>query len=443
MVERELGVDPHDFRRWVCLHEETHRTQFTAVPWLRGYVQEQMTEFLLASDLDPATILERLRSAADAVAGAVRDGGGDSVIEAIQSPRQRDILDRLTSVMTLVEGHGDYVMDAVGPQVVPSVAQIRAKFNERRGTGGAAGAHAAPDPRHRPQDEAVRAGLALRADRRGRGGHGHLQQGVDVAGDAADQGRVRHPAALARPGGPRTARWPRAADRTMRPASRGRPGPGRVRAAASADLDPGDLVLAACSGGADSLALAAALAHEAPRLGLRGGAVTVDHGLQDGSAARAAQVGGAARPSGSTRCGGPGDRAAAGPRRPGGGRARAPGTPRWSRWREQTGAAAVLLGHTRDDQAETVLLGLARGSGAAGAGRDARPARPVPRGRCSAWPRATLREACLALRLEPWDDPHNSTRPTPAPGSGTRRCPCWRRRSARASPRRWPAAPPS
>jgi coenzyme F420 biosynthesis associated uncharacterized protein len=136
MVERELGVDPHDFRRWVCLHEETHRTQFTAVPWLRGYVQEQMTEFLLASDLDPATILERMRSAADAVAGAVRDGGGDSVIEAIQTPKQREILDRLTSVMTLVEGHGDYVMDAVGPQVVPSVAKIRARFNERRGSAG-------------------------------------------------------------------------------------------------------------------------------------------------------------------------------------------------------------------------------------------------------------------------------------------------------------------
>jgi coenzyme F420 biosynthesis associated uncharacterized protein len=116
----------------VCLHEETHRTQFTAVSWLRGYVQEQMTEFLLASDLDPATILERLRSAADAVAGAVRDGEGDSLIEAIQSPRQREILDRLTSVMTLVEGHGDYVMDAVGPRVVPSVEEIRARFNERR-----------------------------------------------------------------------------------------------------------------------------------------------------------------------------------------------------------------------------------------------------------------------------------------------------------------------
>ncbi len=135
MVERELGVNPHDFRRWVCLHEETHRTQFTSVAWLRPYVQQQMTEFLLASDLDPASILDRLRSAADAVAGAVR-GGGESLIEAIQTPRQREILDRLTAVMTLVEGHGDYVMDAVGPKVVPSVEDIRAKFSARRVSGG-------------------------------------------------------------------------------------------------------------------------------------------------------------------------------------------------------------------------------------------------------------------------------------------------------------------
>src|SRR5580704_9211935 len=134
MVERELDVDPHDFRRWVCLHEETHRTQFTSVPWLRPYVQQQMTDFLLASELDPASILDRLRSAADAVAGAVR-GGGESLIEAIQTPRQREILDRMTAVMTLVEGHGDYVMDAVGPKVVPSVEEIRAKFSARRHSG--------------------------------------------------------------------------------------------------------------------------------------------------------------------------------------------------------------------------------------------------------------------------------------------------------------------
>src|SRR6185437_8917372 len=102
MVERELGVDTHDFRRWVCLHEETHRLQFTAVPWLRDYVQSQMTEFLLASELDPAAILQRIRSTADAMAGAVRGSDGGSLIDAVATPRQREILDRLTSVMTLV-----------------------------------------------------------------------------------------------------------------------------------------------------------------------------------------------------------------------------------------------------------------------------------------------------------------------------------------------------
>jgi coenzyme F420 biosynthesis associated uncharacterized protein len=137
MVERELGVDPHDFRRWVCLHEETHRVQFTSVPWLRGYVQGMMTEFLLASDLDAGAIFERMRSAATAVAGAVRGGeGGESLVEAIQTPEQRALLDKLTAVMTLVEGHGDYVMDAVGPQVVPTVADIREKFSQRRGSAG-------------------------------------------------------------------------------------------------------------------------------------------------------------------------------------------------------------------------------------------------------------------------------------------------------------------
>ena len=136
MVEKELDVNPHDFRRWVCLHEETHRLQFTAVPWLRDYVQSQMTKFLLASELDPAAILQRLRGAADAVAGAVRGGDGGSLIDAVATPAQREIMDRLTAVMTLVEGHGDYVMDAVGPQVVPSVAQIRERFSARRGSSG-------------------------------------------------------------------------------------------------------------------------------------------------------------------------------------------------------------------------------------------------------------------------------------------------------------------
>ncbi|MFI6209282.1 zinc-dependent metalloprotease [Streptomyces sp. NPDC051041] len=138
-VERELDVEPHDFRLWVCLHEETHRTQFTAVPWLRDHLQSEIQSFLAETDVDPMTVLERLRDAAQALVGGRPEGeegdGGRSLVELVQTPAQREILGRLTAVMSLLEGHADYVMDGVGPDVVPSVAEIREKFQQRRAKG--------------------------------------------------------------------------------------------------------------------------------------------------------------------------------------------------------------------------------------------------------------------------------------------------------------------
>ncbi|MFG2330219.1 zinc-dependent metalloprotease [Streptomyces sp. NPDC048604] len=138
-VERELAVAPHDFRLWVCLHEETHRTQFTAVPWLRDHLQGEIQSFLAATDVDPATVLERLRQATQAFVGGRPEGEegepSQSLVELVQTPEQREILGRLTAVMSLLEGHADYVMDGVGPQVVPSVQEIREKFQQRRARG--------------------------------------------------------------------------------------------------------------------------------------------------------------------------------------------------------------------------------------------------------------------------------------------------------------------
>ncbi|MFG2997303.1 zinc-dependent metalloprotease [Streptomyces sp. NPDC048340] len=138
-VERELGVDPHDFRLWVCLHEETHRTQFTAVPWLREHLEGEIQTFLGATEVDPMTVLERLREAAQSFAGARPDAErgdeGRSLVELVQTPEQREVLARLTAVMSLLEGHADFVMDGVGPEVVPSVAEIREKFQQRRASG--------------------------------------------------------------------------------------------------------------------------------------------------------------------------------------------------------------------------------------------------------------------------------------------------------------------
>lgn len=174
-----------------------------------------------------------------------------------------------------------------------------------------------------------------------------------------------------------------------------------------AGLEPGDLVLAACSGGADSLALADALAFEAPRAAIVAGGVTVDHGLQPGSAALAERVtrlmttiGLSPVMSAAVTVAGPG-----GPE----GAARTARYAALDQAADATGAVAIMLGHTLDDQAETVLLGLARGSGArslagmaAGTGRYRRPLLQIRR--------EQTRAACAAVGLEPWDDPHNNDR---------------------------------
>ncbi|MGX5695728.1 tRNA lysidine(34) synthetase TilS [Agromyces soli] len=175
------------------------------------------------------------------------------------------------------------------------------------------------------------------------------------------------------------------------------------RAAQPVDVRP--LALVALSGGADSLALAAGAAFEGPRGGGRAGAVIVDHGLQPGSADASAAAAAKATALGlepvlvrrvEVAGDGRGPEASARDARYAALDAAA----------RETGAALVLLGHTLDDQAETVLLGLARGSGAASlmgmAARQGRYARPLLGIR-----RAQTRQACLDAGLEPWDDPHN------------------------------------
>ena len=136
-VERELAADPTDFRLWVCLHESTHRLQFSAVPWLREYFTSLVAEFADKADPDPARMLQR---AVAAIKGGTGPGEADepdrrSWIEGIQSPEQRAVFDRVMALMSLLEGHADHVMDAVGPAVVPSVTTIRASFSERRRKG--------------------------------------------------------------------------------------------------------------------------------------------------------------------------------------------------------------------------------------------------------------------------------------------------------------------
>ncbi|MBU3060603.1 zinc-dependent metalloprotease [Nocardia sp. NEAU-G5] len=138
MVERALGVSPADFRLWVCLHEVTHRVQFSSAPWLAGYMKQNVE---VLGDVGDEPLNEMLNRLLDEVRERRRAGADDSdpanrgvlgLLRATQAPPQRAALDRLLMLGTLLEGHADHVMDAVGPAVVPTVEQIRRAFDRRR-----------------------------------------------------------------------------------------------------------------------------------------------------------------------------------------------------------------------------------------------------------------------------------------------------------------------
>ena len=135
-TERELGVDPADFRLWVCLHEETHRVQFTAVPWMRDHIHAEIGRLVGGVDPDPGRFAAMAGEAVKRLGDIVRGTDDVSLMDLFSTPEQREVLDRLTGVMSLLEGHADVVMDGVGPDVIPSVETIRKAFNQRRkGTG--------------------------------------------------------------------------------------------------------------------------------------------------------------------------------------------------------------------------------------------------------------------------------------------------------------------
>jgi coenzyme F420 biosynthesis associated uncharacterized protein len=144
-VERSLRVDPTDFRLWVCLHEVTHRVQFTAVPWMRGHLLSEIGTLSENLDTDADALRARLKDAVSSLRDRRRPTaeGADSATEAgagmlsmLATPEQREILDRLTAFMSLVEGHAEYVMNAVSDGVVPTQRTIERRFGARRRKGG-------------------------------------------------------------------------------------------------------------------------------------------------------------------------------------------------------------------------------------------------------------------------------------------------------------------
>ncbi|WP_127132023.1 zinc-dependent metalloprotease [Georgenia sp. SYP-B2076] len=141
-VERELDLDAMDFRMWVCLHEQTHAVQFAAAPWLAGHLSSRMralVEGVSSAEEGSERLGRALRAIVDTLASAFSGPGdvpshevGGPLVEAFLSDSERAAMGEVVAVMSLLEGHADVVMDAVGPAVLPSVRRIRAAFEKRR-----------------------------------------------------------------------------------------------------------------------------------------------------------------------------------------------------------------------------------------------------------------------------------------------------------------------
>lgn len=143
-VRTELNVRAEDFRLWVCLHEQTHRVQFAAAPWLRHWLQDQITEMFVSLFANSQTLSEQV---VDMLTGKGRKDGAASVesatgttgslLDVITTDDDRERLSRITAVMSLLEGHANVVMDAVDRSVIPTVKTIRRRFTERGANGSA------------------------------------------------------------------------------------------------------------------------------------------------------------------------------------------------------------------------------------------------------------------------------------------------------------------
>ncbi|MBB4736327.1 coenzyme F420 biosynthesis associated uncharacterized protein [Micrococcus cohnii] len=146
MVRAELNVIPEDFRMWVCLHEQTHRVQFAAAPWLAEHLRDEITGFTSAMFDKSESLSGRLRAALLAArpggdeagpADGAADGHGvpaprGGLMAALHDEEDRARMSRLTAVMSLLEGHANVVMDGVDASVVSSVKTIRRRFGERQ-----------------------------------------------------------------------------------------------------------------------------------------------------------------------------------------------------------------------------------------------------------------------------------------------------------------------
>jgi coenzyme F420 biosynthesis associated uncharacterized protein len=135
-AERRFGLPPRDFRLWVALHEVTHRLQFGSTPWLRGYLQGRIDEYLQTVQVDPRQLLEQLRRAAREIRSGAAPRGASGIM-LLLTPEQRELFRAMQALMSLLEGHASWVMNELGRTHIRDVEHLRRSLRRRREAGGA------------------------------------------------------------------------------------------------------------------------------------------------------------------------------------------------------------------------------------------------------------------------------------------------------------------
>ena len=139
-LEKRYGFRPGDFRLWIALHEVTHRAQFRAVPWMKGYFLSLVDGAMGLIEPDPKRLVRALERAAECARkgrNPLDDGG---IVALFASDEQRLVLDKVQALMSLLEGHGNVVMDRLGKLHVTGQERMSAALKARRQSGGAGAA---------------------------------------------------------------------------------------------------------------------------------------------------------------------------------------------------------------------------------------------------------------------------------------------------------------
>lgn len=134
-LEKRFAFPPREFRHWLALHEVTHRAQFTGVPWMREHFLALVSQTMDSVDPDPKRFLDALGRLADDVRtgrNPLDDGG---LMAVFASPEQREVLDQVAGLMSLLEGHGDVTMDRAGADQIPSAERFGKVLRQRREQG--------------------------------------------------------------------------------------------------------------------------------------------------------------------------------------------------------------------------------------------------------------------------------------------------------------------